>query len=177
MQTQSQPTLEELRECMRQPQEDKALHWRDVDTFMREQLVLRFSDSTESRWRGKWGFVFNEKGENIPPHDGRYEPGDWIWYVAVSGRAALVTCDTCFLGPHVRDGVEDPLGAFHFDSSPRPLALEWTRRIAREFDLRYVEAQMLRDWNVSYEEVDPGFDLEVNTHREPTAFEVLFYEV
>jgi hypothetical protein len=62
------------------------------------------------------------------------------------------------------------------DQPPRRKALEWTQQIARELGLHYVDAKMLRDWQVSYEEVDPEFDLEHDVLAVPNAFQVLFYE-
>jgi len=93
---------------------------------------------------------------------------------AISERGPLITSETFSLMTEERGGVEHQF--YGADQPPRPKALDWTQQIAREFGLHYVDAKMLRDWQVSYDEVDPEFDLEHDVLAVPNAFQVLFYE-
>jgi hypothetical protein len=159
--------------------ENPALRAR-VQAFVVDRLRFVHQEAGWSNWResGRWSFTFDEHGRNVPEALGDEQSAAtsarWIWTFAVSERGPLITSNTFSLMTEERDGVKHKF--YGPDQPSRANALEWTQQIAREFGLHYVDAKMLRDWEVSYDEVDPEFDLEHDVLAVPNAFQVLFYE-
>jgi hypothetical protein len=179
------PTQDELRLYMRSPVWYQRKWLLQIETFIGEVLAFKFPYAA---WgdgsppvRDRFAFCVDRQNTNVPepPHCGQPTAGEWIWRVMLSSRGPLITCQSYELriAPEMNMDLPDKVYAF-IETPPRAQAVEWTLRIAREFDLRYVDAKMLREWEISYDEVDPAFEdaLEYIPNDEPNAFQVLFLE-
>ena len=122
--------------------------------------------------------MFDEHDHNVPEDRDHKQSAatnsNWIWMFAISERGPLITTETFSLMTEEPGGVEHQF--YGPDQPPRPKAVDWAQQIAREFGLHYVDAKALRDWEVSYDEIHPEFDLEHDVLAVPKAFQVLFYE-
>lgn len=151
-----------------------------IDELLRESIGLRIrcNEWFAPEACDQWEFAFNDENDNVPQDSGNlaFEARRvrWTYRIMVSHRGPLVTCETLSLEPKRSDLWHDT--QWRYDQPSRVMAIEWTQRIARALDLHYVDATMLRDWQVSYDGVDPAFDLEHVVLAVPNAFQVLFYE-
>ena len=180
----SDPSQDELRLYMRVPVWYQRKWLLQIETFLGDALGFRcpaIDWSHGSPVRDRFAFCFDDQNNNVPtpPNRGQPKAGEWIWRVVLSSRGPLITCETYALriAPEKNADLPDAVHAFP-ETPPRAQAVEWTLRIAREFDLRYVEAKMLREWAIDYENVDPEFEyaLQYIPNDEPNAFQVLFLE-
>jgi hypothetical protein len=162
---------------------DRFLGVRDIGNHPPRAVFMRGSRVLQGRlgsWieSGVWQFLFDTSNNNLSD-DPKGTPFaarrvSWQWRFSLSDRGPLVTCQSYSL---VFQAINTNLDcAYRLDVSARAMAVEWSRRIAGELELHYVDAKMLRDWPVSYEDIDPDFDLEHDVHTVPNAFQVLFYE-
>ena len=163
--------------CPRRPDTDLAAR---IDKWIRNDLGLhiRCNEWFAPEACDVWQFAFNDRDENVPA-DPPPTPFDlciarWTYRIAISHRGPLVTCETYSLIAERPDRWHD--SRWRYDRPVRAKAVTLTQRIAAEFDLQYVDTNVLRDWKVSYDEVDPEFDLENDVLAVPTAFQVLFFE-
>ena len=176
------PTRDELLLYMRVPVWYRRKCLLLIDAFTRDELgfTLHESGFDHMPQLGRLAFCFDGHNNNVPtpPPDGQAANGEWIWRLAASSRAPLITCETRFLKVMPEMNTTRPGGVYALtETPPRAQAVEWTLRIAREFDLRYVDAKTLRDWQVSYDDVDPAFaDALEHQPDDPNAFQVLFLE-
>jgi len=147
----------------------------------RRGLTLATPLSAET-WQssGRLDFVFDDSNHSVPldskaTHFDRCK-ARWWWSVSLSQRGALISCETSSLAR--RHDPNEPEGDHYFeiDKPPRPIAVQWTLDLAATFSLKYVPALALREWSVSYDDVDPEFNLEHEVLAAPNAFQVLFYE-
>ena len=171
---------EELRGYMHLPESDRRELWSSVDEFASHALALKHRDPVcpSSRETGKFAFRFDASDRNVPAEPYRDRDAPWVWWFAVSSRAPLVTCQTFVVGAIVDAGEMRPGTHYSPEEPPRAQAVEWTRRIASAFDLRYVEAKKLREWAINYDEVDPEFEFALQHQPyDPNAFQVLFLEI
>lgn len=170
----------DLGRYMKEPRNDDPALRERVQAFVVDRLRFSYQRAGWSNWResGRWSLMFNEHDQNVPedlsPAESSTANFGWIWMFAISERGPLITSESFSPMTEERGGVAHQF--YGSDQPPRPKALEWTQQIARELGLQYVDAKMLRDWKVSYDEVDPQFDLEHDVLAVPNAFQVLFYE-
>jgi hypothetical protein len=178
------PSKDELRLYMRVPVWYQRKCLRQVETFLGDVLGFKYPDTDWARGssvRDRFAFCIDGQNNNVPtpPNRGQPSAGEWKWRVRLCSRGPLITCETYMLriAPEMNINHPDMVYAFP-ETPPRSQAVEWTLRIAREFDLRYVDAKMLREWQISYDEVDPAFEdaLEYIPNDEPNAFQVLFLD-
>jgi hypothetical protein len=150
-----------------------------IATFVRDEFGMTMPGAAMFTvpWRAKFGFRLEANGKNVedkPFVEGMHQ---WVWRFVVSCRAPLITCLTYTVKPAMDQDGRHPGTFYDLDEPPRAEAVDWTQRIARQFELTYVEATALRKLSVSYDDVDPAFDgaLE-HDPDEPDAFQVLFLE-
>jgi hypothetical protein len=172
-------TSHELHAYLRLPEVDRAELGGQIATFVRNEfgMVMIEAGTRSSLWRAHFSYRIDESGQNVedkPFVDGMRQ---WTWTFAVSCRAPLITCRTYTLGP-TPDRAKRPGGTYYQkDAPPRAAAVEWTERIARQFELTYVEARALEDLNVDYDEVAPDFGDALDHDPDfPNAFQVLFLQ-
>lgn len=174
------PKREKLAGYMRSPENNQPLLWRRIGEFAHEAFALRHG-APEHDHRPDWGkfaYRLDEHNKNVPSPAIQRETNEWIWRFAVSSRAPIITCMTYSLSklPEL-DAYRPDMVYVVLDQNARSQAVNWTRRIASEFDLRYVDAKMLRDWAVSYDDIDPEFQYALQHQPDdPNAFQVLFLE-
>lgn len=178
------PSQDELRLYMRVPVWYQRKWLLQIERFFGDVLGFKFACTAWGNGTpvcDKFAFCVDGHNDNVPepPNYGQPTADEWIWRVMLSSRGPLITCESYVLriAPEKNTDLPDKVYAF-VETPPRAQALEWTHRIAREFDLRYVEAEMLREWQIDYEDVDPEFEdaLQYIPNDEPNAFQVLFLE-
>ena len=169
--------INELRAYMRCPTQNCTELWQKIDAFARSAFALKHCDVTADLANGKLAFRFDEHDQSALSVPGQAGMNYWVWHAFISSRGPLISCRT-FKVDRVVLG-EEVLGGTHYSPElpPRPPAVEWTRQLAAEFDLCYVDASALRDWEVSYDDVDPQFQYALQHDSDsPSAFQVLFLE-
>jgi hypothetical protein len=169
------PSKDDLRRYMQVPVWRQRRCLELISHFMRDTLGFRHAATHYA----DFAFCFDENNTNVavPKSQGPVLAGEWLLRIWVSGRGPLITYDTLKFQVDPRRNVEMPNAVYaEFDSKGRPQATDWVTQIAQEFDLRYVEAQSLRDWPIAFDEVDPAFEDELQyiPKDEPNAFQVLF---
>lgn len=167
----------ELAHWMRQPEDHDRLDEMRTGVlhYLGEHLGLRKREP--HRWFSDVLLLlsFDENGDQVDRIAGQdlvnVMSARWDWSLFVARRGPFLTCETATL--FVENGKHAP----RIDEEPRQNVVEWTKQIASAIGSTYVEAKALREWEVSYDEIDPGFYLDHGeTGRLPTAFQVLFYE-
>jgi hypothetical protein len=184
MTVQANPSKDELCLYMRVPVWYQRRWLLQISDYVRDVLGLRngVPGSDHMPERGRFAYCFDNRSNNVPMPPSRGQPaaGEWVWRLVASCRAPLITCETRLLKLLPDQNTDSPDLVFQVtEDPPRAQAVDWTLLVAREFDLRYVEAKALREWPISYDEVDPAFEdaLEYIPNDEPNAFQVLFLEV
>ena len=173
------PSTEQLRGFLHLPEVDRRDLWCSVDEFLLSEFSLKHHDPIcpSSRHTGKFAFRFDAADSNVASEPCGESHLHWVWWFAVSSRAPLMTCRTFAVSAVVDEGVTRPGTQYSPEEPPRAQAVEWTRRIACTFDLRYVDAKKLQEWKVGYDQVDPEFEFALQHQPDdPSAFQVLFLE-